>query len=373
MKTTEFQRRIAALFSALVAAMTGTGCISGGISDAHRFTYTSPEEFASAKEPESDSRFYYVQNVDGFITVPDFGNGSSGKRGKVTPGADVIMDALSKRFPNVFARKAGAVPLHVTYHGNVAPINMAERALSAVPQIDGKSCVGGKISVGILVDDSGDRRVAHVPYRRFAPKFPTIPSLVKAALSPKSNPREKWTEIHLASDLKGVRYLDRVFSELIASGIAKALDEMTAEQRGKLVARMHKTMEQRRAMEWLTSSSAATFSVAEGGGLFVEAEHKFTPVQVDFTELSKFPEIIGQTFDAGTRAGNVVADISGCDENIAIEYLLGRLVPEICRTKSVVFDPVKTPPVGAQYKIGSYARETSDGKDIVRIDFTALL
>ncbi|MBR1836474.1 MAG: hypothetical protein IJ783_04235 [Kiritimatiellae bacterium] len=373
MKTTEFSGRLAVLFPAFVAAIVGTGCISGGISDAHRFTYASVEEFTSQKDPDTGSRFYYVQSVDGFITVPEFGNGSSGKRGKVTPGADVIMDALSRRFPNTFARKDGAVPLHVRYFGNIAPINMAERALCAVPQVDGQSCVGGKISVSILVDDAGDRRVAHVPYRRFSSGIPTLPSLVRKALSAKDENQTKWSEIRLGSEFKGVRYLDGVFSELIASGIAKSLGAMTEEQRGKLLARVHKTVEQRRAMEWLTGSSAATFSVAEGGGLFVEAEHKFTPVKVDFAELSKFPEILKQSFDSSTRTGTVVADISGCDENVAIDYLLGRLVPEICRTKSVVFDPVKTPPVGAQYKIGSYTRETIDEKDIVRIGFTALM
>ena len=122
---------------------------------------------------------------------------------------------------------------------------------------------------------------------------------------------------------------------------------MTPGQMAKLVGRLHQTAEQRRALAWLTGSSAATFSVGEDGRLFVEAEHKFTPVPVDFAKLAKFPEIIGQSFDAATRTGKVVADITGCGENIAIDYLLGRLVPEICRTKSVVFDPVTAPPAGA--------------------------
>ena len=167
------------------------------------------------------------------------------------------------------------------------------------------------------------------------------------------------------------RNRDRI-AELIASGVVKALNGMSPEQMEKLVARAHRTDEQRRAAAWLSGSTATTFSVSEDGSLFAESEHAFTPVPVDFADLSKLPEIVQQSFDANTRTGKVEADVTGCDENLAIDYLLGRFVPEICRTKSVVFDPVTEPPRGARYKVTAFKRKQLHEKDIVQISFTAL-
>lgn len=273
------------------------------------------EEFARLRE---DFRYrFHVASVEGKVRLANVI--SAVQRIDMTPDRTSVNAILEKRAQTKFGRGEDSIPLHISIDGNVAPI---------------------RATVTVWIDNKGDKRVSRLTYEDLAGNY--------------------------------YRTTEEEFLELIALGVVKALNRMTPEQMAKLVGRQHQTAEQRRALAWLTGSSAATFSVGEDGRLFVETEHKFTPVPVDFAEMSKFPEIAGQSFDAATRTGKVVADITGCDENIAIDYLLGRLVPEICRTKAVVFDPVTAPPAGAQYRIDSYDRRTIDGSDIVQIAFTAL-
>ena len=301
-------------FSTIVVEELDEGETSSRYDTAADSGNATEEEFARLRD---DFRYrFHVESVEGKVKLANVV--SANQKIDMIPDRTSVNAVLEKRAQANFGRGEDSIPLHISAVGNVAPI---------------------RATVTVWLDNKGDRRVSHLTYR----------------------------------DLEGGNYnTEENFLELIALGVVKALNRMTPEQVAKLRSRVHRTAEQRKALAWLTDSSAATFSVGADGGLFIESEHKFTPVPVDFAEMSKFPEIVGQSFDATTRMGKVVADITGCDENLAIDYLLGRLVPQICRTKAVVFDPVTAPPAGAQYRVDSYDRRTIDGKDFVTINFTAL-
>lgn len=352
MKTDRFMRHHCVRMAILAATcLYSCGCVTS-------FRWTSVDSLeVLAPKPELAHSFF-VESVDGNITHGNMVN--------IQPSHSEINDALARHHPNTFNRKDGAIPLHISYKGEIPG---EDGKLFANPIHGGYNCIGGKITVTVLVDNGGDRCVTHIPWRR------SWSGVLTPMLAPLSSSSEasNWHEVkYKDSTGTGVgRNKDRV-SELIASGVVKALNRMSDAQMRKLLARTHQTSERKRLVAWLAGSPSVTFSVDDDGNLFTEAEHEYTPVPTDFAELAKLPQIVMQTFEVETRTGRIAADITGCGENQTIDYLMGRLVPEICRTKSVVFDPVERPPRGARYRIDNYKRKVMDGKDIVQIEFTAL-
>lgn len=343
-----FEVRMAILASSCLSVC---GCVTS-------FRWTSVDSLEILAPKPELAHSFFVESVDGGINL--------GVAAVVQPSHSEINDALARHYPNTFNRKEGAIPLHISYKGTVTA---DDGMLYSIPVHDGYNSLGGKITVSVLVDNNGDRCVTHIPWRR------NWPCVLTPVLAPLSSSREtsNWSEVKY-KDSTGTglgKNKDRL-AELIASGVVKALNRMSDAQMRKLLARTHRTGEQKSLVEWLSGAPSITFSVDDDGNLFTEAAHQYTQVPTDFAALAKLPHIVMQGFDVDKRTGSIVADITGCGEKVAIDYLMGRLVPEICRTKSVVFDPVKEPPRGAYYRIDNYKRKMMDEKDIVQVEFTAL-
>lgn len=318
----------------------------------------SPDALDAVRPSDRIAHSFFIESVEGKIWAG---------QAELRPDFSEINKALEAHYPSIFNKHSGAVPLHIAYSGRI-PVDNGKfpRAL-----LNNRTQTGGKLRVSLQVDNSGDKRVAHIPYRISGPCIMYFDSLGSSFVP--ANSGYEWEEVKaLGESSSAVAEARSWTAQLIAAGVLKALNNATPEQMAKLVGQSHRTAEQRRLVAWLAKTPTLTFSVNENGELFTEAEHKFTPVPTDFAELRKLPTILMQDFDSKTRAGKLVADITGCDEHVAIDYLLGRLVPEICRTKSVVFDPVMAPPSGAMYKINSYGRKVMDGKDIVQVVFASL-
>lgn len=285
----------------------------------------------------------------------------------VSPNAGEVQNLLHTRYPGVFHKNDGSIPVHIECSGQIPPLGMEQKIVNPFTTILFWTYhANGKVAVSILLDDKGDKRTVHVPFRKSRTEsFLFIWPFVIPV-------QHDWPAIH--GNIENVAGLYPIFSELVASGVVKALNRMTPDDLSKLVAGTHRTEEQKSLLQWLTASPTKTFSVKidEAGAVFFEAEHEFVPVFVDFAERRKLPTIVSQAFDASTRRGSVVADVTGCDERIAVDYLLGRFVPAICRTKSVVFDPSEAPPGGAVYSVRSHVRNQKNGKDVVRIEFESI-
>lgn len=318
--------------------------------------YTSTETLANVRPSDTLVRSFRVEHVSGSIVV-----GMS----SLDPSASDVNRLLHARFPTVFHTREDSIPIHVECSGSV-PLLGAE-ANDINPLEFGLFWIfraKGTIKVSLLLDEKGNKRTVHVPFRKSRTESLLFPwPLVIPA-------RRNWPTLY-GRDETG---LHSVFSELVASGVVKALNRMSAEEMAKLVAGTHKTEEQKALLRWLTENPTKTFSVKveDGDTVFIESEHSYVPVPVDFAEVRKLPEIVSQTFDAETRRGSVKADVTGCDERLALDYLLVRFVPAICKTKGVVFDPSAAPPGGAMYDILVHERKRKDGKDIVRIEFQTI-
>ena len=345
MKTSSVFRAAAGVFFAAAMATALSGCASG-VSGAHNSTYQTLDPLSKLQAPCGGDHSFFVESAEGAVKFPESGTG--GSMADISLSAGDINKVLSGRFPKVFGKKPGAIPLHIAYSGMVYPMNLGEGAAPNAPIADGRATSGGKITVSVFCANENDRTVVHIPYRRVGSPGPTtlcmwccLPAAaglyVQASIADaeRETHPDGWREIKRSPNEKGLAFAKGVLSELVAAGVVKSLDRMTPEQMAKLAGRSHRTAEQRRAAAFLSESAATTFSVSDDGRLFAEAEHAFTPVPFDFSALSTPPEIVMQTFDAETRNGRIDADITGCDENLAIDYLPGRLVPEICRTFSI--------------------------------------
>lgn len=323
-----------------------------------RWASTCPAIILASK-PELAYSFY-VEDVSGGIYIGNFFMDAYSRR-IVKPSHSEINEVLTRNFPKTFNRENDAVPLHISCSGIMRLDDSIASTLYGT---------GGKITISILLDNNEDRRISHIPWRY---SWGSIRSPLFFEPYSSRSDESDWNEVPCTATTKtSLAKTQNQIAHLIAFGVAKALYAMDDAQMKKLLARRHCTSEQKRLVAWLAESPSITFSVDDDGNLFTEAEHKYTPVPMDFAALEKLPQIVLQTFDADTRNGRIAADITGCGENLAIDYLLGRLVPEICRTKSVFFDPVKEPPCGARYRIDNYKRKVMDGKDIVQIEFSAL-
>ena len=343
-------RRINA--ASLLLAMAGTfatGCMAT--------RYSSSETLAKVRPSETLVRSYYIEHVEGEIVIAD----TRGDSQRVSPDRSDIDRLLHRRYPLVFNRKDGAVPLHVACSGTVPPAGSESHEINPmVLALFWRYYEKGKIAVSLLLDDAGAKRTVRVPFQKSRTESLLFWPLIVPG-------KKDWPTVF--GNMENPRAVRTVLTELVASGVVKALNRATPEEMGKLVARAHRTEEQESALQWLFSTTNTTFSVDASGTLFVEVEHVYRPLPVNYTEKTTPPTILAQSFDKETRTGKVVADVTGCNPSLAAEYLLQRLIPAICRTKGVVFDLSKAPPEGAIYKKKAVSQERENGKDIFRIEF----
>ncbi len=339
----------------LLLALSGafaTGCMAT--------RYSSTETLAKVRPSETLVRSYYVEHVEGDIAIAD----ARGDSQKISPDRSDIDRLLHSRYPSVFNRKDGAVPIHVECSGTVPPAGSEAHEINPmIFALFWRYQEKGQISVSLLFDDAGAKRTVRVPFRKSRTESLLFWPLIVPG-------RKDWPTAF--GNMENPRCVRTVFTELVASGVVKALNRTTPEEMGKLVARAHRTEEQKSALEWLFSTTNTTFSVDASGKFFVEVEHVYRPLPVSYTEKAALPAILTQSFEASTRTGKVVADATGCDSTIVADYLLMRLIPAICRSKSVVFDPSEAPPEGAVFKIKAYSQNTENGKDIFQIEFVAV-
>lgn len=350
--------RLACVLLVCAAAILSPGCAAT--------RYSSTETLTNVRPAETLVRSFYVEHIDGDIRFPD----DRGLSQRLSPDRSDLNQLLHDRYPAVFNRKASAVPLHVECSGTVPPTGLEAYEMNPLAFVlFWRYQEAGKISVSVLLDNDGAKRKVFVPFRKSQTESLLLffwPFVVPG--------RRDWPTIYGFTGAGKTRALRPIFTELTASGIVKALNRMSPEEMDRLVARRHETKEQRSLRNWLFSTTNTTFSVSvdKSGSVFVEKEHAYRPVFIDYAEAARLPEILEQSFDAESRTGIVVADVTGCDPELAADYLLVRLVPAICRTKGVVFDPSKVPPGGAAYRTTASSQGTENGKDVFRIEFESL-
>lgn len=351
MKRTDLARRWAVTLAAIGVGWMGAGCA------ATRFT--SSERLSETRPSERLAHSYYVESARGEILLARDQGGQS-----VSPGPSEINRLLRARYPHVFNKKAGAVPLHVEYAGTVGAIGSESH--------DGhplsipfwwRHRTGGKVAVAIALDNRGQRRVARVPYRKSRTESLLFWPLVVPG-------EHDWPVVRGLWPPAG--RMEPVFADLVAAGVVKALNHMDEGELALLAAEAHQNAERRRMVEWLFCGPGVTVSVAADGRTFVEAVQEFVPVAMDMAALRAVPEIIRQSYDAETRRGTVEADVEGKDVAQGVDYLTGRVIPAICRTKGIVFDPEAAPPGGALFRVLGIDHEERNGKETVRIDFEAV-
>ncbi len=319
--------------------------------------YSSSETLANVRPSETLNRSFFIEHVDGDFDVADVRGASQ----KISPSSSDINRLLHSRYPLAFNRKDGAIPLHVDCSGTIPPAGSeAHEANPMILALFWRYHEKGKITVSLLLDDTGAKRTVRVPFQKSRTESLLFWPLIVPG-------RKNWPTVF--GNIENPRAVRTVLTELAASGVVKALNHATPEEMGKLVARAHRTEEQKSALAWLFSTTNTTFSVDASGKLFVEVEHVYRPLPVNYTEKAAFPEILAQSFDKDTRIGKVVADATGCDSSLAADYLLMRLIPAICRSKGVTFDLSKAPPEGAIYRVLASSQERENGKDIFRIEF----
>ena len=341
-----------------MAIFLSTGCMAT--------RYSSSETLANVHPSETLVRSYYIEHVEGGIFVPNaHAMNRYGDSPKISPDRSDIDRLLHRHYPLVFNRKDGAVPLHVECSGTIPPAGLEANAEinPMVLALFWRYHEKGKITVSLLLDDAGAKRTVRVPFEKSRTESLLFWPLIVPG-------RKNWPTVF--GNMENPHAVRTVLTELVASGVVKALNRATPEEMGKLVARAHRTEEQKSALEWLFSTTNTTFSVDAAGKFFVEVEHVYRPLPVNYTEKSALPAICGQSFNAETQTGKIVADVTGCDPSLAADYLLMRLIPAICRSKGVVFDPSATPPGGAVFKIMAFGQETENGKDIFRIEFVSV-
>jgi len=357
-RTDEIAGRPAFVLLACAAVLLSTGCVAT--------RYTSKETLENVRPAETLVRSFYVEHIDGEIRFPD----DRGLSQRLSPDRSDLNQLLHDRYPAVFNRKASAVPLHVECSGTVPPAGLEAHERNPLAfLLFWRYQEAGKIGVSILLDNDGAKRKVVVPFRKSQTESHLLffwPFVVPG--------RKDWPTIYGFPGAGKTRALRPIFTELTASGIVKALNRMSPEEMDKLVARQHETKEQQSLRNWLFSTTNTTFSVSvdESGSVFIEKEHVYRPIFVDYAETARLPEILAQSFGAESRTGIIAADVTGCDPELAADYLLVRLVPAICRTKGVVFDPSKVPPGGAAYRVTASSQEKENGKDIFRIEFESI-
>ena len=319
--------------------------------------YSSSETLAHVRPSETLVRSFFIEHVDGEFDVADVRGASQ----KISPSSSDINRLLHSRYPLIFNRKDGAVPLHLECSGTVPSAGSeAHEVNPMVLALFWRYHEKGKITVSLLLDDTGAKRTVRVPFQKSRTE-----SLLFWPLIIPGN--KNWPTVF--GNVENSSAVRTVLSELTASGVVKALNRATPEEMGKLVARAHRTEEQKSALQWLFSTTNTTFSVDASGKFFVEVDHVYRPLPVNYSEKAKLPTILEKHFNGNTRIGRIVADTTGCDPDIASDYLLFRLIPAICRTKGAGFDPSLPPPEGARFKILSVSQERENGKDIFRIEF----
>jgi hypothetical protein len=321
--------------------------------------FSSPEHLAAVKPPAALDHSFYVESAHGEIRMQLALGAQS-----VSPGAADINRLLREHCPEVFSKKDGAVPLHVEYSGTVAPVGTeVEEFNPLILPLFWRYRTGGKITVEILLDNQGRKRLVRVPYQRTR----TESLLFWPLLVPGDH---DWPVIW--GVFPGTGDMHPVFADLIAAGVVKALGRMDAGELALLAAQAHQTEEQKRLIAWLTAGASVTVSVGEDRKTFVETEHRYVAVPVDMGAARALPQIVEQRYDDDTRNGSVVADVSRCDAAQAVDWLTTRLIPAICRTKGVVFDPEEIPPEGARFRVLELEQETKDGKDCIEIRFQSV-
>ncbi len=335
---------------------TGLAC---GLAGCAATRFSSPEHLSATKPSAALDHSFYVESVQGGIEMRLAVDSQS-----VSPGAADINRLLRENYPAVFSKKDGAVPLHVEYSGTVAPLGTEAKEFNPlIIPFFWRYRTGGKIAVGILLDNQGRKRIARIPYQRTR----TESLLFWPLLVPGEH---DWpVSWGIVPDTAA---LHPVFADLIAAGVVKALNRMDAGELGLLAAQAHQTEEQKRLLAWLTDGPGITVSVGEDGTASVATEHEYVAVPVDMGAARALPKIMEQRYDDDSRTGIVRADASGCDAAQAVDWLTTRLIPAICRTKGVVFDPEGLPPAGARFRVLELEQETENGKDCINIRFQAV-
>lgn len=341
---------------ALTLAVVGAECLMTGCA-ATRFT--SPERLSEVRPSERLAHSYYVESARGEILLARDQGGQS-----VSPGASEINHLLRAQYPHVFNKNPGAVPLHVEYAGTVAAIGAESHDVHplSIP-FWWRHQTGGKVAVEIALDNQGQRRVVRVPYRKSRTEaFLFWPLVVPG--------EHDWPVVW--GQWPPAARMEPVFADLVAAGVVKALNRMDEGELALLAAEAHQTAERRRMVEWLFSGPGVTVSVNADGRTFVESAQEFVPVEMDMAAFRAVPEIITQSYDAESRRGTVEADVTGKDAAQAVDYLTGRVIPAICRTKGVVFDPETGPAGGALFLVLGIDQGERNGKETVRIEFEAV-
>ncbi len=141
---------------------------------------------------------------------------------------------------------------------------------------------------------------------------------------------------------------------------------MDARQLASLRSQRHLTEGQRAELASLATGASTTVSVreTEAGTVYVEEKNEYVISPVDAAERLRLPTIVDRKYDADSRIGVVVADVAGCEPQRADDYLVGRLIPAICRTKNVVFSLSDGPSAGGAFKILDDHTETNHVRTI---------
>lgn len=351
MKTTESIQRGLLALAAIAATCLAAGCA------ATRFT--SPERLSETRPSDRLVHSYYVESARGTIVLAH-----DQLTHAVSPGASEINRLLRARYPRVFNKEAGAVPLHVEYSGTVAAIGAESHETNPlfIP-FWWRYSTGGKLAVAIALDNRGKRKLARVPYR----KSRTEAVLFWPLIVPGAQDWPVVWGVHPAASK-----MEPVFADLVAAGVVKALNRMDEGELALLASEAYQTPERRRLTEWLAAGPGITVSVDADGRTFVESAREFVPVEVDMAAWRAVPDIVSQHYDASSRRGMVEADSAGADAGRTIDYLVGRVIPAICRTKGVVFNPEDEPPGGALFRVLGVSQEERNGKERFRIEFESV-
>ena len=319
--------------------------------------FSSTETLASVRPSETLVRSFHVEDVKGGICLP-----SKNVSRTVLPSAGDVNQLLGSAYPTVFNRKEGSVPLHIVCEGTVAPLGFEDEP-SYFSLLFWRHQTGGKVSVSVLLDNHGSNRTVRVPYRESRTESIALFPLVAIP------GRRNWPTVY--GLFPSALDLHPVFAELVAVGVVKALNRMDEGQMALLVEQAYVSPERRRLLDWLTRTPAVVVTIREDGSaiVFEENQRSFVLVPVPAARL---PEIRSQRFSAESRRGRIEADVTDCDPSQAADYLLLKLLPAICRTKNVVFDPSALPPEGAQYRVLATRLEERDGKSVATIEFETL-
>lgn len=324
------------LFIAISCALFGPGCA------ATRFS--AGERLATVSVDETVVDSFHVEDLRCEVKM-EARDGTSPVR---IPKSSVNR-LLEERFPRSFDRSWQSVPLHVVCSGTipVSPMEKADWGLfnCAASLLFYRHADRGLLRIELKVGGEAEDVQATVGYSR-SHSF-SFPSPLAAVIPGKGDWRAI-RSIHPTGD-----DCEEALADLVAAGIVKALNGMDAQQRASLRSQRHLTEGQRAALASLSAGSPTTVSIreTEAGTVYVEAKNKYEVSPVDAAERLRQPTIVEQRYDAESRIGVVVADVTGCEPQRAEDYLVGRLVPAICRTKNVVFSLSDGPSAGGTFKI----------------------